>query len=99
MDSKRFAIGNAALAGSVALLLLAGCGSDDNKGSEETAQTGGELRCVGGNECKGQSECKGGPAGSSCEGLNECKGQGWSWVDTEAECTTAGGTIQEESAS
>jgi hypothetical protein len=39
------------------------------------------------------SECAGGSGGSDCAGMNECAGMGWSYVDTEAECTTAGGTI------
>jgi uncharacterized membrane protein len=94
MDPKRIVI-EAALASSVALLVLAGCGSDDGK-SDDTSQAQGELRCLGGNECKGMSECSGGPGASECKGLNECKGMGWSYVDSEPECTEAGGTIQEE---
>jgi len=94
MDAKR-SITGAALASSVALLILAGCGSDDKK-SDETGQSQGELRCLGGNECKALSDCSGGPGGSECKGLNECKGQGWSYVDTEAECVEAGGTPQTE---
>ena len=50
-----------------------------------------DVHCAGVNGCKGQGECGG--KGSSCAGKNECKGQGWVTQKTDAECTTAGGTV------
>lgn len=81
----------ARIAAAAALLLVgAACGDEDDKGAAASANA---LVCLGGNECSGMSECAGGPGGSDCAGMNECKGMGWSYVETEEECTQAGGTI------
>ena len=75
-----------------ALLLAAGCGSDDGG---ETGTTEAQIRCLGGNECAAMSECAGGPAGGECAGLNECAGQGWVYTETAADCEQKGGTPQQ----
>lgn len=51
------------------------------------------VKCLGLNDCKGLSECETPDGKSSCQGLNDCKGQGWVTVDTEADCTSGGGTV------
>jgi hypothetical protein len=51
----------------------------------------GMVKCAGVNSCKGTSECK--TAKSDCKGHNSCKGMGWVSKKTEAECTTAGGSV------
>jgi uncharacterized membrane protein len=82
----------ARIAAAAALILAgAGCASEDDK--DPTGASANALVCHGGNECSGMSECAGGPGGSDCAGMNECKGMGWSYVETEEECTEAGGTI------
>ena len=50
-----------------------------------------DVQCGGINACKGQGECGG--KGHSCAGKNACKCEGWVKKATEAECTTAGGTV------
>lgn len=85
VDLKRGAKIAAAVA---ALIVGAGCGEEDKPGTSQAP-----LTCLGGNSCSGMSECAGGSGGSACMGMNECAGMGWSYVDTEEECTTAGGTI------
>jgi hypothetical protein len=91
MTSKQKSNG-AAMAASVAVLLLAGCASDDS--DDKASGMEASLTCLGGNECAGMSECAGGPGMGSCEGMNECKGMGWSYVKSKAECDKAGGTIK-----
>jgi hypothetical protein len=84
----------ARIAAAVATVLAAGgCGMDD----KDVASIENPLVCVGGNACQGMSECAGGPGGSECAGMNECAGMGWSYVETEEECTAEGGNIEEES--
>jgi uncharacterized membrane protein len=94
MDEKRNLSKGAALASSVAALLLAGCGMDSN--DDDTSGQQAQLTCVGGNECAGMSECAGGPGDNSCAGMNECKGMGWVNVESEEECTDKGGTLKTE---
>ena len=87
MNPKNNLKQGAAIAGSVALMLFAACGSDDS--DDGVGQNDQSLRCEGGNSCMGMSACEGGPGGSACEGMNECAGQGWIWVDTQEECDAA----------
>ena len=94
MDRKRDLAKGAALAGSVALLLLGACGSDD-EGTNVGMQSA-ELKCLGGNACKAMSECHGGPSMNMCQGMNECKGMGWAYVEDEQECTDLGGTVKQD---
>jgi hypothetical protein len=91
MNSKQKSQG-AALAASVAVMLLSGCSNDSS--DDKASGTEASLVCLGGNECKGMSECHGGPGMSSCEGMNDCKGMGWSYVKSEDDCKKAGGTIK-----
>jgi uncharacterized membrane protein len=51
----------------------------------------GKVHCFGVNSCKGKTDCM--TPKNSCKGMNECKGQGWSFVDSEADCTKAGGKV------
>ena len=52
-----------------------------------------EVKCIGGNACGGQSACK--TATSECKGLNSCQGKGFVMLGSAAECTEAGGTVEE----
>lgn len=49
------------------------------------------VQCAGINSCKGTGECGG--KGHDCAGKNACKGEGWVSEATDADCTTAGGTV------
>jgi uncharacterized membrane protein len=94
MDQKRNLSRGASLAGTVATLLLAGCGMDSK--DDDTSSQEAQLTCLGANECAGKSECAGGPGDNSCAGMNECKGMGWIYVESEKACTDEGGTIKTE---
>jgi hypothetical protein len=82
------------IAGAVAAMFAAGCGSESNTevNPSENAQSQA-VRCFGINECAGHGECANPGQGNSCEGLNECAGQGWVTVDTEEQCVSAGGEV------
>ena len=78
-------ISGASLAAAAALILVAGCASN-----QKPAQTA-EVHCAGINACKGQSACK--SASNSCKGLNACKGQGWVPTASADACTSQGGKV------
>ena len=84
------------IAGAVASLIAAGCGSD---GDVENANNSSSdpVRCAGINECAGHGECANPGQGNSCEGQNSCAGEGWVTVDTEEACTSEGGTVVTDS--
>lgn len=83
MNPKKDLKTGAAIAGGVALMLFAGCGSDDG---DDVGSTDQGIECQGGNSCAGESACAGGTGGSACEGMNECAGQGWVWAEDQDEC-------------
>lgn len=95
MNSKRN-LNGAALASSVALLLLAGAGCGDSGGGDDTSGTQEPLRCLGGNDCKAMSECATPDGKSSCVGMNDCAGMGWIYTKSEKECSDKGGTVLTE---
>lgn len=90
MDIKQ----GAKVASAVALLLGAvACGGDDGEGEGVGTDMQASVKCQGINECAGTSECAGPDGHNDCQGMNECAGQGWVSVDSEDECTDAGGEV------
>jgi hypothetical protein len=89
MNTNDITRGAAIIASAAALLLIQGCGSED----EKTAAKTDAVKCLGANECKGMSECAGGEGMSTCKGHNECMGMGWIYTPTEAACKEKGGTV------
>ena len=80
--TSAFALGTLLLVGGAS-----GC-SDDSTSENEQA-----IKCQGINECKGTGECAGPEGANDCQGKNDCEGMGWVSVETEAECTSQGGTV------
>jgi hypothetical protein len=76
------------IAGAAAALILGG-----SVVARAGSETGGSVKCVGGNACKGQGACA--TATHDCAGKNECKGKGWVMTKTTEECKEHGGTPEE----
>ena len=71
------------------LLLVGGAGC----AGDETSEQEQPIKCQGINDCKGTSECAGPDGANDCQGKNECEGMGWVSVESEADCTSQGGTV------